>query len=63
MAYYNICPNCGANLDPGEPCDCEDADKKREEFYLKHMKENPGTGQFVLQFGGKDMGYAEKTVS
>lgn len=23
MAYYNICPNCGCNLDPGERCDCE----------------------------------------
>lgn len=24
MAYYNICPICGAHLDPGEPCDCKD---------------------------------------
>lgn len=24
MAYYNICPNCGAHLDPGEQCDCKD---------------------------------------
>lgn len=22
MAYYNPCPECGANLDPGEKCDC-----------------------------------------
>ncbi len=22
MAYYNKCPECGANLDPGEECDC-----------------------------------------
>lgn len=22
MAYYNKCPECGANLDPGERCDC-----------------------------------------
>lgn len=21
--YYHTCPNCGANLDPGERCDCE----------------------------------------
>lgn len=20
--YYNVCPKCGANLDPGEICDC-----------------------------------------
>ena len=22
MAYYRICPRCGAALDPGERCDC-----------------------------------------
>lgn len=22
MSYYVTCPNCGANLDPGEKCDC-----------------------------------------
>lgn len=24
MSYFRICPNCGANLDPGEFCDCRD---------------------------------------
>lgn len=24
MAYYKTCPICGANLDPGESCDCQD---------------------------------------
>lgn len=23
MAYYIPCPACGANLDPGEECDCK----------------------------------------
>lgn len=22
--YYHTCPRCGAHLDPGERCDCED---------------------------------------
>ena len=22
QTYYATCPNCGANLDPGESCDC-----------------------------------------
>lgn len=22
MSYYRTCPHCGANLDPGEICDC-----------------------------------------
>lgn len=24
MSYYRPCPYCGANLDPGERCDCLD---------------------------------------
>jgi len=24
MAYYRICEICGAKLDPGERCDCQD---------------------------------------
>ena len=23
MAYYRTCEHCGANLDPGESCDCD----------------------------------------
>lgn len=23
MAYYHICSDCGASLDPGETCDCK----------------------------------------
>lgn len=22
-SYYHTCPYCGANLDPGESCDCQ----------------------------------------
>ena len=25
---YHTCPNCGANLDPGETCDCRKGDGK-----------------------------------
>ena len=24
MPYYRTCPDCGAHLDPGERCDCQD---------------------------------------
>lgn len=24
MSYYHTCPDCGANLDPGERCSCKD---------------------------------------
>lgn len=25
--YYDTCPHCGAHLDPGEPCDCQENKK------------------------------------
>ena len=28
MSYFTTCPDCGANLDPGEKCDCQQAVKK-----------------------------------
>lgn len=27
--YYHKCPDCGANLDPGERCDCKDERKQK----------------------------------
>lgn len=30
MAFYNVCPNCGANLDPGERCDCKEQEKRQD---------------------------------
>lgn len=32
MAYYNICPRCGAHLDPGEKCDC-----KEKEYMIRYL--------------------------
>lgn len=29
MAFYNVCPYCGANLDPGERCDCKEQQNER----------------------------------
>lgn len=28
MPYYWTCPYCGANLDPGERCDCKNETKE-----------------------------------
>lgn len=27
MSYYHLCACCGAALDPGERCDCQDKEK------------------------------------
>lgn len=44
--YYDKCPNCGANLDPGEVCDCDSRQneklsaKKIIEDYAREQKES-----------------------
>lgn len=30
MAYYRVCPDCGAALDPGEVCDCRTGNSGEE---------------------------------
>lgn len=34
MAFYRICPDCGAYLDPGEQCSCHD-----EKIHLQEERE------------------------
>ena len=42
MAYYNVCPNCGSNLDPNEKCDCESTQEREKEqsraYYRKYLR-------------------------
>lgn len=33
MAYYHICTDCGAHLDPDEECDCRLNNEEDDEFY------------------------------
>ncbi len=54
MAYYNICPDCGAHLDPGEPCDCQDEKAKRQEFYAQSLKMEPKARQLAFVFGSME---------
>ncbi len=35
--FYHTCTYCGANLDPGEKCDCRKEDN--EDDYLQNSKE------------------------
>lgn len=48
--YFYICEHCGANLDPGEKCDCQEyleeldiqsltADRKKLDAIVKRKKE------------------------
>ena len=37
--YYRVCEYCGSNLDPGERCDCQSAQKPvRSVFPAKSIK-------------------------
>lgn len=37
MAFYRICPDCGAYLDPGEQCNCH------EEYMMEREKKEKAT--------------------
>ena len=60
MAYYNVCPNCGCNLDPGERCDCESVRAKEREtsrlFYNQILKTDEKGGQISFDFDYKKGG-------
>ncbi len=48
MAYYNICPDCGAYLDPGEPCDCKDRMEEKPNKSIIHTEVEQATGQLRM---------------
>lgn len=53
MAYYRVCPNCGCNLDPNEKCDCQREKEQKQDFFRRHLKIEPGVGQFAFVFDGR----------
>ena len=60
MAYYNTCQNCGANLDPGEICDCENERERKREFFNRHLKTESKTRQLAFVFDDKEGSYEKK---
>ena len=48
--YFNICPICGANLDPGEPCDCQG-------------KEEAASGRSRTESGAQECSHAPKIAN
>lgn len=62
MAYYNTCPNCGSNLDPGEKCDCERESVKKQEFFSRHLKIEPKMRQLSFAFDGKETTRENKII-
>lgn len=54
MAYYNVCPHCGCNLDPGEKCDCESIKAREQEtsriFYSQILMTDEKGDQMAFTF-------------
>ena len=54
MAYYNVCPNCGSNLDPNEKCDCESTQERENEqsraYYSQILMTDEKGGQMAFTF-------------
>lgn len=63
MAYYNVCPICKSNLDPGERCDCRQRKRQERAAFGKWIRAEPSTGQYVLQLdSGKDE-YEKRSIA
>lgn len=49
MAFYNVCPKCNGNLDPGERCTCEE-EKEMEKKRISSLFKVSSSGQMVFDF-------------
>ena len=56
MAFYNSCPNCGANLDPGEICDCQKTEKAAPEAGTFESCTGKTSTNILLKLGRKSSG-------
>lgn len=52
MSFYNVCPKCGAHLDPAERCECENAEQEQEKIFEQYTV-SPATGQVMFYWAGK----------
>ena len=59
MAFYRICPDCGATLDPGEKCNCREEEERKQAFFSQNLKMEPRTSQFAFVFGKAEKSYGE----
>ena len=56
MAFYNVCPKCGAHLDPNEKCDCEDAAEKEKKAREQMLVMENGTNQLAFRWPSERAG-------
>ncbi|MDE7313549.1 MAG: hypothetical protein K2N87_18325 [Eubacterium sp.] len=56
MAFYSICPKCGAHLDPGESCDCEEMTEKEKKAVERMLVMEKGTNQLAFNWPSGKVG-------
>lgn len=54
MAYYKVCHRCGACLDPGEQCDCEQEAEEKEKKRLRLLAREERTGQYTFDWAAAE---------
>lgn len=52
--YGYRCDKCGAFLDPGEKCDCQEQRERQREAQDKQYQKDPKTGQMMMVWGRRD---------
>lgn len=55
MAYYNVCPNCGSHLNPGERCTCSEETERQQDYFSRNLKKL-SSGQLSFVFYGGNVG-------
>lgn len=55
MTFYKICPKCKAHLDPEEHCDCEEEEKRKEEYVESLFKKEQGSNQLTFNWTSERM--------
>ena len=58
MSFYNTCPNCGANLDPGEKFECLEIENERAIVKMIAIGRN---GQYEFSFKEEEV-FEERAV-
>lgn len=53
---YRTCSRCGANLDPGESCDCEEVAKQERQKAERLLKVEEGTNQLTFNWEPESLG-------
>lgn len=64
MAFYKTCSRCGANLDPGEKCDCENENamgqERNQNLSSRHLKTEAESRQLTYVLEGWEDIHEEK---